>query len=138
MDTRPDTFVTIDRFFHPTDAHIAAGKLDSEGIPVHLLGINHATANWMITGALGGIQLQVPLKYADRARQLLAESSPLETPEEENCPSCGGSDISLASTSWRLAFLTVHLFSLPLPWSKSIRRCKECKFEWSDEADEDL
>ena len=68
-ETQEPNWTTVDRFFHPTDAHIAAGKLESEGIPVFLLGINHASANWLLSNALGGIRIQVPAKYVDDARK---------------------------------------------------------------------
>lgn len=130
MNTDPKTFVTIDRFFHPTEAHIAAGVLQAEGIPVHLLGINHASANWLVTGALGGIQLQVPAEFAALSRKLIADVQPLDDPEINRCPNCGSLDISSTSGSWKLAFLAVHLFSIPLPWRKDRKRCQDCRSEW--------
>jgi len=78
-------WTTVDRYFHPTEAHIAAGKLESEGIPVFLLGINHASANWLLSNALGGIRLQVPEDYAEEAKQLLSET--VDVGEDgETCP----------------------------------------------------
>lgn len=38
-ETLEPNWTTVDRFFHPTDAHIAAGKLKSEGIPVFLFSV---------------------------------------------------------------------------------------------------
>ena len=81
----PD-WTTIDRFFHPTDAHIAAGKLESEGIPVFLLGINHASANWLLSNALGGIRLQVPASQVDDARQILVQIAELSSEDENRMP----------------------------------------------------
>ena len=70
-DAQPESWITIKHFYHPTEAHIAAGRLGSEGIPVFLHGINHATANWLITTALGGIRLQVPENAVEDAKQIL-------------------------------------------------------------------
>ena len=133
-DARTKSWVTIEHFYHPTEAHIAAGRLKSEGIPVFLLGINHATANWLMATALGGIQLQVPGSAENEARKILAESVSTDGAEVELCPSCGSSNTSLHSGSWKIAFLAVHLFSVPLPWKKDHRSCSDCHSEWSTRA----
>jgi len=125
----PD-WTTIDRFFHPTDAHIAAGKLESEGIPVFLLGINHASANWLLSNALGGIRLQVPASHVDDARQLMAQITKPSNEDEIECPECGGSDTTAMSNSRKIAFLAVHIFSIPLPWQKNRRHCQSCGADW--------
>jgi hypothetical protein len=125
-------WTTIDRFFHPTEAHIAAGKLQSEGIPVFLLGINHASAFWLISNALGGIRLQVPAKYAEHARELLAEISTSSEYGDPACPECGGSDTTAMSNSRKIAFLAVHLFSVPLPWQSNRRHCQSCGADWEN------
>jgi hypothetical protein len=127
-------WVTIQHFYHPTEAHIAAGRLESEAIPIFLLSINHSTANWLMTTALGGIQLQVPGSVEDEARQILAESFSFECTEEEARPSCGSLNTSVLSGSWRIALLAVHLFSIPLPWKKDRRSCSDCRNEWSTRA----
>jgi len=129
-ESRDSSWTTVDRFFHPTDAHIAAGKLESESIPVFLLGINHASANWLLSNALGGIRLQVPASYVDDARQILAQIAKPSDKGEDECPECGGSDISAMSNSRKVAFLAVHLFSIPLPWRTSRRHYQSCGAEW--------
>ena len=129
-DSQNSSWITVDRFFHPTEAHIAAGKLESEGIPVFLLGINHASANWLLSNALGGIRLQVPASQVDDARQLLARIEEPSDTDEIECPECGGSDTTAMSNSRKIAFLAVHLFSVPLPWSNSRRHCQSCGAEW--------
>ena len=128
-DTKTPNWTTIDRYFHPTDAHIAAGRLEAEGIPVFLLGINHASLNWLMSNALGGIRLQVPADFVEEAKQILQETVALDD-EGEKCSICGSTDISPMSNSRKVAFLAVHLFSLPIPWQKSRRHCESCGHEW--------
>lgn len=130
QESQDPNWTTVDRFFHPTDAHIAAGKLDSEGIPVFLLGINHASANWLISIALGGIRLQVPAIHVDDARQLLTQIGELSEYGESECPECAGSDTTVMSNSWKIAFLAVNLFNFPLPWQSNRRHCQSCGAEW--------
>ncbi len=136
MDDNLYQLVTIDRFFHPTNAHIAAGRLESEGIPVHLLGINHASANWLISNALGGIRLQVPRRFEEEARALLSSGESLEESKEdsERCPKCGSPHSTACSTAWKASFLAVHLLSIPLPWGKDKRQCEECGHSWVQRA----
>ena len=131
----PDGLVTIDRYYHPTEAHIAAGRLEAEGIPVFLLGINHASANWLMSNALGGIQLQVPFKVATKAREILAADDALDEPAEDRCPQCDSPRTSATKASWNLSFLAVHLLNLPLPWRKARRSCSECGHIWSEARD---
>jgi hypothetical protein len=45
-ETLEPNWTTVDRFFHPTDAHIAAGKLESEGIPADLRHCQSCGAEW--------------------------------------------------------------------------------------------
>jgi hypothetical protein len=133
-ESRNIEWTTVDRFFHPTDAHIAAGRLESEGIPVFLLGINHASVNWLLSNALGGIRLQVPAQYVDEARAILADTIQASSEQNDSCPNCGSNDTSAMSNSRKIAFLAVHLFSLPVPWRNSRRHCQACGAEWSVKA----
>jgi hypothetical protein len=133
-DSRNIEWTTVDRFFHPTDAHIAAGRLESDGIPVFLLGINHASVNWLLSNALGGIRLQVPAQYVDEARAILADTVQASSEQNDSCPNCGSNDTSAMSNSRKIAFLAVHLFSLPVPWRNSRRHCQACGAEWSVKA----
>ena len=135
-DTDLESFATIRRFYHPTDAHIAAGRLRSEGIPVLMPEINHATANWLLATGLGGIRLQVPTQFREAAESILLESDQSEPIEDETCPSCFSTKITSADNSWKIAFLAIHLFSLPLPWRKGSRRCLECRAEWQSQVDD--
>ncbi len=131
-EDRSPNWTTIDRYFHPTEAHIAAGKLESEGIPVFLLGINHASANWLLSNALGGIRLQVPQDYVEEAKHLLSETVDIDE-DGETCPRCGSVDLSTMNNTRKVAFLAVHLFSIPLPWQSRRRHCDSCGAEWSSD-----
>ena len=131
-EENPNRLVTVDRFLHPTDAHIAAGRLESEGIPVNLLGINHASANWLIINALGGIRLQVPHEFVEEARSILAFEVPVEDSEidMDRCPTCGGSNTTAHSTAWKISLLAIHLLNVPIPWGKDQRQCNDCGNTW--------
>jgi hypothetical protein len=62
---------TVETYFDVGLAEIARMMLEAEGIPVLLHSAGHAS---LIGGlAVGGIRLQVPSEYEDKARRLLAQ-----------------------------------------------------------------
>lgn len=135
-DTGADNFATVGRFYHPTDAQIAAGRLRSEGIPVLMPEINHATANWLLATGLGGIRLQVPSQFKEAAQEILFESQNASPIDEEPCPSCGSTNTKRQKAGWNIAFLAIHLFSIPLPWKDDSRQCLDCRAIWQPQVDD--
>lgn len=67
-----ETLVTICKYLDVTEAHIAAGLLQSEGIPVYPRDINDVSANPLPGVSLGSVRLQVPASFEQEARRLLA------------------------------------------------------------------
>lgn len=134
LENNPYLLITVERYYHPIEAHIAAGLLKSEGIPVFLHGINHVSVDWLITNAIGGIRLQVPHKFEAQAKEILSVDAKLDESylkTLEKCPKCKSSDISSHTFLWKLSFLVVHLFQIPIPWDKEQRICKSCCHKWS-------
>lgn len=111
-------FTTIAHFTDSFEAHLARGRLVSEGIDAHL-GDEHLTlANWEWRLAVGGIKLRVPDAHVERAQAVLRAleagdyaiddepaAAELESPDRE-------------SGSSRLAWLSLMLFGIPLPWRR--------------------
>jgi predicted RNA-binding Zn-ribbon protein involved in translation (DUF1610 family) len=128
-------------------ACIARSRLESAGIPCflaneHLLGINS-----FYTGAVQGLDLQVPESAAPEARVLLADFvSPDEcVPERRTtgrkfhkklrapeyiCPKCGGTDIRRFSWRFLPAFLFSCLFQAPSRRPGTPRECRACGHKW--------
>jgi hypothetical protein len=123
--------VTVASYLDAMSAHIARGRLQSEGIPAFLHSVYHAELYWVITPALGGVQLQVPPSEAERARAVLAamEQAARDLPEP-SCPLCQSADTRERRLSWSIALLAVHAFFIPLPFSRGRRRCGECGAAW--------
>lgn len=67
-----ETLVTIGRYLDVTEAHIAAGRLRAEGIPVYPLDINHLSANPILGVGLGGVRLRVLVRFEQKARRVLS------------------------------------------------------------------
>lgn len=63
--------VTIRTFLDPVQAQLAAGLLESEGIPVNLLSLNHGLVSPLQINALGGFKLQVPENLVPQANEVL-------------------------------------------------------------------
>ncbi len=129
-----DSPITIARFDHPTEANLARMRLESEGVPAFLQSLNHASANWIISGALGGIQLQVPPSEVARAREILDLPAVAEI-STVACPECASENVHRSALSRKVSLLSVHLFAIPLPFSRSGLRCAECGHTWEPESD---
>lgn len=100
-----DGLVTIQTYSDVTEAHIAAGLLESAGIPVHLHGANHVSANWML-GLAVGVRLQVPADCESDAREVLGVKVAIDEPGDI-CPKCGSADVVSASTSRKVSLRKV-------------------------------
>lgn len=123
--------VAVGWYLNPIEAHIAKGLLESEGLTAFLDTVNHATTNWPITLALGGIRLFVPPSEAERAAEILRSVEPLE--EElgsDACPKCGSSDTVPSEGTWKLSLLSSHVLGIPLPFTRKVRRCSGCGETW--------
>ncbi|HRQ15426.1 MAG TPA: DUF2007 domain-containing protein [Promineifilum sp.] len=125
--------VAVGWYLHPMEAHIAKGLLESEGIPAYLDTINHATTNWPLTLALGGIRLLVPKSEAARATELLASTVPIEDDVvEESCPSCVSNRTVPVKWNWKLSLFSSNVLGVPLPFTRKWRRCLDCGLTWKD------
>jgi len=127
--------VTVGSYTDPIQAHIAGGRLESEGIPVVVADEHLIWGNWMLSNALGGVKLQVPSSRAEQARQILIEMDHGEYAlQEENpprCPRCHSTDIAPQRISWKLAFLGLFVLHIPLPYRRDRMTCKACGHNWS-------
>jgi len=117
-------FTTVAHYTDPIEAHVARGLLVSEGIAAHLGDEHLALANWEWRLAVGGVKLRVADKDAQRARDVLSAMEAGHYALDDN----GDADPSATDPalqaphreSWssRLAWLSLILFSVPLPWRR--------------------
>jgi hypothetical protein len=66
------SLVTVANFGDVFEANLAKAMLESEGIQAHLADGELASMAWHLTGAVGGVKLQVLSSDEDAARALLA------------------------------------------------------------------
>jgi hypothetical protein len=58
----------------PVESQLAKQLLDAEGIPAFLIGYETVSADWLLSNAVGGIQLQVPEEQAEDAIDFLSQA----------------------------------------------------------------
>ena len=86
---------------------------------------------WLYSDAMGGVRLQVPAAYAEKARELLAEdmSEVVELEQGSDsavCSVCGSNNIEPYQAGRRWAFLVFLGLDFPLFPFKNTVRCKDC------------
>ncbi len=84
-------FYTIASFEYPADVQILKGKLESEGIPVFLRDENTINSDPLISGAIGGVKLQVYTEDKEKALTIYNEVRAYAVDDDENpvaCPNC--------------------------------------------------
>jgi hypothetical protein len=125
--------VTVALFHQPHEAHLARGRLESEGI--------HCALRDELMGSLAwppdmGVRLCVPAWQAEHARRVLAACEPRESSADWvtgeldalRCPRCGSLRVRIAparsGSGWRL-------LGLPLPFSRRRAGCRRCAHRWT-------
>ena len=74
--------VVVASFEKPHEAELAANELRAADIDVNVLDANTVGANLRLSGALGGVKLQVPGPEAEEAREILEEVEDLDLSDE--------------------------------------------------------
>lgn len=122
-------FTTIAHYTDPIEAHLARGRLLSEGIDAHLGDEHLAIANWEWRLAVGGVKLRVADRDAERARAVLRAMEAgdyaldADTTIEEDTRALRVPDRETWSS--RLAWLALMLLGIPLPWRRREARDDE-------------
>lgn len=107
----------------PIKARIVLGLLQSEGIDASLDGEHMALANWEWRIATGGIRLRVPEAQWQRARDVLtAHECGDFAIDDDAAPTHVTMDTEDETPSSRLAWLSLFLLGLPLPWRRRAHR----------------
>lgn len=84
-------FYTLGTFEFPADVQIIKGRLEAEGIPVFLRDENTVNTDPLISGAIGGVRLQVYASDKQRAQRIFDAIRSYATDARGNpivCPNC--------------------------------------------------
>lgn len=135
---RISDIVTVATYTDAVQAYLARGRLDVEGIPATVAHEHHIWANWMLSNALGGVKIQVPTSFRECALEILGRHDrgeyALPTPEtdRQHCPNCESILIEEDKAAWKIAFLGLFLFHVPLPFKRGRYKCKMCTHRWTE------
>lgn len=69
----PDDLVILARVGDLTTAQLLCGRLEADGIAATLPDEHVATQNWHLSGAMGGIRIQVRRADLERAKDIMAQ-----------------------------------------------------------------
>jgi len=136
------SLVTIATFGQAWEAHLAAGKLESEGIAAVIADENIVgTGGGLYTNMVGGIKLQVP--RVDRERALAALPKRVRAVEVQ-CPRCRSTDTRQIDFSPGLKIFFLLLLGVPYLFVQRPWACLDCGYVWRapsgeavDQKDED-
>jgi hypothetical protein len=120
--------VTIATFGQAWEAHLAAGKLEAEGIAAVIADENIVgTGGGLYTNMVGGVKLQVPQVDADRA---LAALPKRVRAVHVNCPRCRSIDTRQIDFSPGVKILFLLLLGLPYLFVQKPWYCLDCGNVW--------
>lgn len=132
------SLVTLTTFDNSLEAHILRGLLESENVPVFLLGEHFFSCQSLLNVGLSHIRLQVPAQQLAEAKQILINfrQGYFEQPLVEKfklkslaCEKCGCNETQQALSHLSLATNTILAFcfiGLAMP-AKKFTVCKKCK-----------
>ena len=131
------TFVTIARYQYSSEAQIAKGRLESDGVEVFLRDNITIDTDPLVSNAIGGVKLKVLTKDETKAREILKSIKLYSLDDNGNavvCPNCNNQHIELYSTisdfKSLMSFLIGFLFGT-LPFSTRYHyKCEDCKTEF--------
>jgi len=129
--------ITVESFTSPWDAYVVRGLLESEGVPTSIAGEHFVWANWPLSQALGGVQLQVSAEHVEWAREILTElrrgdyEAALESElklEPATCSKCDSRDLVIirSKRSIFLNLVTLLLANAPFPPKIAGLKCACC------------
>jgi hypothetical protein len=128
------------------DAYIVKGRLEAEGIPAFLVDDQYITMDWLLSVALGGVKVSVPLAYRDAALEIIQNTEndeyqidklDCEALAEEpaaqyipevplECPKCHSYKISRLEWMRHLSLIVVFFVHAPIAFSQRYYTCDDC------------
>lgn len=131
-------WIAVASFSQPVEAHLARTKLESEGIPCVVGDENLVRVDWLLSNAVGGVKLMVPVGELERARAALRPRPRLvvvsnDVPEGEMiCPRCHSDDVYYSRFNRRIAGFFILLVGFLIPWRDRRWACTQCGYEWKE------
>lgn len=130
-------WVTVASFSQPFEAHLAKTQLEADGITCVVSDEYLIRVDWLLSNAVGGVKLMVPVWEAERAKDILRPRPRLVAvapPESEEliCPRCHCDDVYYTRYSHRVGALFILLLGFLIPWRDRRWTCKQCGYAWKE------
>ena len=130
-------WITVASFSQPFEAHLARTRLESEGITCVVSDEYLVRVDWLLSNAIGGVKLMVPVWEAERAKDVLRPRPRLmvvadSQGEEMVCPRCHSDDVYYTRYSRRVAGVFMLLLGFLIPWRDRRWTCKQCGYAWKE------
>jgi len=127
--------VTVQRTSFPWQADMICLTLQAEDIPTFVADANVVSMNWLYSNAIGGVKVQVPEEYVERAKDVLASESPqpmlASTDDDEfACPKCHSKNTSIIRKGLRWSFLSWLVLNFPVVYPLKRYYCLDCGNTW--------
>jgi hypothetical protein len=130
-----DGLVTAATFDSTWEAHLAAGKVEAEGIFCSIADANvSGLGGGVYTGLVGGIKLQVPAADLERARAALP--SRVRT-RVTRCPRCRSTDTIEIDRTPGEKILFLLLLGIPYLFIEKRWLCHACTHAWQGPGEQD-
>ncbi|NIJ46186.1 hypothetical protein FHR24_002664 [Wenyingzhuangia heitensis] len=137
--TKKIKLITVKIFENYFEAHILKSRLESENIRSYIQDENMITINPLYNITLGGIKLKIESGDYEKTQTILKEiyDSPVTDENDEIliCPKCNSDKIysdfkSTKSAKGIISILISFLLLIYPIYYKTMRKCKECDFEF--------
>jgi DNA-directed RNA polymerase subunit RPC12/RpoP len=128
-------FVPIRTYDNYVPAHIDLGLLKEEGIQGWLKDENSVTVNPVLTNAVGGIKLMVPVEVAQQATDILIREQAAYI-ATLSCPNCGSNNFGSidvpSKPSYWLESMMVFFLGKSILGTEKIYYCSNCKTQFKE------
>jgi Putative prokaryotic signal transducing protein len=133
-----NNWITVASFSRPVEAHLARTQLEADGITCVVSDEYLVRVDWLLSNAVGGVKLMVPVGEAERARDILRPRPHLVvvagagSEEEMICPRCHCDDVYYTRFDRRAQALFILLLGFMIPWRSRRWMCKQCGYSWKE------
>ncbi|RNC88375.1 MAG: DUF2007 domain-containing protein [Winogradskyella sp.] len=130
-------FVTVAKYQYSSEAQIAKGRLEADGIKVFLSDNLTIDTDPLVSNAIGGVKLKVYSENEQDARDILKSIKAYSVDDNGQpiaCPNCGNHHVELFSSIDSFKSLMAFLFGIitfTLPFHTRYKYvCDDCKTEF--------
>ena len=97
-----EKLITLITYTYTTEAYVLVAKLEAEGISCHITNENLLSTQQFLSNAVGGLDVQVPEKDFEQAKEILKNMQAASAPPESlanykkvlvYCPQCESTNV---------------------------------------------